>query len=241
MAQRAKGKKRPLRPPFLITVATLAGALGPACGGAVSTDGSGNPGGSAGSDPGTTSTTTSAGGATGVTTGQSTSVTTGVTTGTTGTGGGAAGGGPNVMCPAVMPVGGSSCATSGLSCAYPYCFPGNTVTYTCVGGRWQSPPISTCNPPPPLPCPATEPVVGATCFDSTPNTLETCAYGDVCCGVWRETRDYQCDHGAWRRVPLSDHDAGSVDGSVCPCPDAATPPGDVVWINEREDIEAGHE
>jgi hypothetical protein len=219
MAQRAKSKKRPLRPPFLITVATLAGALGPACGGAVSTDGSGTAGGSAGSDPGTTSTTTSAGGATGMTTG----VTTGVTTGTTGTGGGGAGGGPNVMCPSVMPVGGSSCATPAQSCTYPYCFPGNTVTYTCVAGRWQSPNFGTCNPPPPAPCPATEPAAGTSCLNTT---LQVCSYPDTCCGVWRGTRDYRCNGSTWQRVP---GDAGTIADAgacgVCIFPDVVNPPG----------------
>ena len=241
MAQRAKSKKRPLRPPFLITVATLAGALGPACGGAVSTDGSGNAGGSAGSDPGTTSTTTSVGGSTGVTTGVSTSVTTGVTTGTTGTGGGGAGGGPNVMCPASMPVGGSSCAASGQSCTYPYCFPGQTVTYTCVGGRWQSPPIGSCNPPPPMPCPATEPAAGTSCINTT---LQVCSYPDICCGVWRGTRDYRCNGSTWQRAPgdaSTIADAGAC--GVCIFPDVVNPPGRPdappfivdVWDNDRPD------
>jgi hypothetical protein len=209
MAHHPKSKRRPLKRPFLVTVATLAGAaLVPACGGAVSTDGSGNAGGSAGSDPG--STTTSAGGATGVTTGVTTSTTTGTTTGV---GGNGAGGSTNAMCPTSMPAIGSSCATAGLTCGYPYC--GAQVEYLrCDGSKWTpTGPIGTCNPPPPQPCPAMEPIVETSCVNFT---LQQCSYADVCCNVWRGTRDYRCNGSTWQRVL---GDAGNhVDSEACgPC------------------------
>src|SRR5579859_839957 len=219
MAQHAKSKKRPLRPPFLVTVATIVGAVAPGCGGAVSTE---NAGGSAGSDPG--STTTSAGGASGVTTGMTTAVTTGTTTGT-GAGGNGAGGTSSMGCPMSPPTNGMFCPVPGQMCVYPFCGRPADLRFTCVGGSWQEQATGSCNPPPPQPCPMTEPLAGSSCMNFT---LQVCSYADVCCNVTRGTRDYRCNGITWQRVL---GDAGDqVDSEACrPCPDdTAYPDASVV-------------
>src|SRR5437868_6790930 len=112
-----KSKTRPLRPPFLVTVAALAGALVPVCGGAETSDATG-PDGAA-------------------------------------------------NCPATEPANGSSCATAGQVCEYPWC--GSlSMQVTCVAGKWS---VSGggCNPPAPIPqCPASEPEPGTNCFNMSP-------------------------------------------------------------------------
>jgi hypothetical protein len=200
MAARKEPKRRPLRPPFLITVATLAGAIAPACGGSVTTNGTGNTGGSAGMTTGSTSTGTT---------------TTGM--GTTGTTGGA-GGGPNEDCPISQPTNGSSCATEGQRCTYPYCGRPNDLQFTCTGGRWSMQPTGTCNPPPPM-CPTVEPTVGSPC-SPVPGP---CAYTSTCCGVASQ-HVYGCA-GEWGWQPRGD--AGQTlfdfDAGVCAPPPPSCP------------------
>src|SRR5258708_37256923 len=148
-------KKRPLRQPFLVTVAALAGALVPGCGGAVSTDAA--------------------------------------------------------ACPAQQPTNGSSCATSGQVCEYPWC--GSlSAQVKCVAGKWSPQTFGGCNPPAPVPqCPSTEPKAGTDCFAWTP---QPCSYPNASLG----TNDYVCSGSKWTKNEPT-IDAGS---DVSAAPDGAS-------------------
>ena len=165
MAQLRGRKRKGLCTPFLVTVATIGGTVGPGCGGAVTTDVAGADG-SAGSQD--NSTTGSSGGVTGSGTSSGSS---GLTSGTGGaagsavtTGGGGAGmagtgGGTPIDCPGIEPANGATCATEGQDCFYPKC-PWNPFLEEalCKGGHWM---VSwgSCNPPGPDAglCPPYEP------------------------------------------------------------------------------------
>jgi hypothetical protein len=125
--------RKPVRSPFVVTVAVLAGAALPACGGQVRTD---------------PSATTDAGGDTEP---QSDTEVTPDTTPPIET-----------TCPKDRPTIGSACrASADLWCEYGTCAAGSyPVTLKCEGGTWQQRGGSSCNPPPV--CPAV-PYEGAPC------------------------------------------------------------------------------
>jgi hypothetical protein len=213
MAQHSRSKKKALRPPFLVTVITLAAV--PACGGAVTGD-TGGPDAINPPPPRPTTTTDGVGGATGVTASSSASSTsTGAGGASTGAGGAStagAGGGTRADCPPYEPFHDSACATEGLHCRYPYCtsWPGPPLfsDLDCVGGKWQRQTTGTCNPPPPDGgvCPGAEPVVGAACLAGM-----RCSYGATCCGAPGAKKTYSCS-GTWQ---FESYDPGSCgrDGS----------------------------
>jgi hypothetical protein len=119
--------------------------------------------------------------------------------GSAGVGGtGGSGGSTDPGCPAQKPAEDASCDTS-VSCSYPGvagpCGPPG-ATAKCIGKRWR---LETelgfsCNPPIPVPCPATAPVDGAEChvgFNMFPAVgchyeSPTCADA-VCTDVWHVT------------------------------------------------------
>jgi hypothetical protein len=200
---RGFSKKKALRPPFLITVATLAGSLVPGCGGAVTSDGSGTGGG--GGMTGTSGTSITA-------TGTDTTATSGTTIGassttgmigTTGTSG--AGGAPPAGCPTVLPPQGTPCAPEGLYCGYPCTSNVNVVQ--CSGGRWLW--SGSCNPPPPT-CPPVEPTPNTPCVSGQPSF---CTYTATCCGL-SQTHGYICTTGTWKPAQ---------DGGFCAPPPPACP------------------
>src|SRR5436305_1154893 len=161
-----KSKTRPLRPPFLVTVAALAGALVPGCGGAETSDATG-PDGAA-------------------------------------------------NCPATEPANGSSCATAGQVCEYPFCASLSTQV-KCVDGKWTQQTFGSCNTPPPVSqCPLGEPEAGTDCFAHTP---PACSYPRICCGVDVGINYYGCSvTGKGWRTDSNGNDPGecgpcSVDAS----------------------------
>jgi hypothetical protein len=166
---------------------------------------------------------------------------------TPGTGGGATGGagaagGPPLICPPdlgacyygcpeVQPATGSSCATTGQTCPYPFCGSA-TVLVACVAGRWSTQTFPPCNPPPPAqPCPAVEPTAGSFCGGFLP---PTCSYPVLCCGVPRGQHAYECTLGnVWRATKP---DGGEADSGGCyepppSCPSIAPYDGEPCCFN----------
>ena len=179
------------RLPFVITVAsTLAACGGSTAGDGLNTGGTGATGSSGGS------------GATG----------SGGSGNVSGSGGGGtSGSGGSAQCPESFPNNGDPCALpSGTTCSFEQgsCCPAWQAT--CNDGAWQSFP-SSCNPPPPDPCPAEPPPHGSACGPSDPcgNPYQYCTYGK--CEDGSPHILAQCIGGAW-----------SVDTANCALPACET-------------------
>jgi hypothetical protein len=197
MAQK-KRKTRPPRAPFLITIATLASALVPACGGNVGGN-TGNSG--AGGSPGTG----------------------GAGTGGAITGAGGTGANPG-DCPSPQPPDGTTCVTEGRRCSYEYCYDPSGITLACTHGVWVRTSFSTCNPPPPQEevCPMQQPVEGAGCFVD-PNL--SCSYvTSYCCGQPSSSIAYACQGYAWQST--GGGTAGSCNPPAPYCPPIRPHDGD---------------
>jgi hypothetical protein len=173
-------RSRQLRAPFVITLASVASTLA-ACGGSTATDkgagGSAVTGGSGGSG------NVSGSGGSGAVSGSGGTVATG------GTGGSA-------TCPPSYPQDSTPCSLpDGTSCNYDQgncCPPWEAI---CQGGKWQGF-ASSCNPPPPEPCPGTPPSNGAACGGGGPcATSQSCSYGQCADGSALMIAD--CVNGAW--------------------------------------------
>jgi hypothetical protein len=164
------------RAPFVVTLASVATTL-VACGGSTSSDSQATGGASTG----------------GASTG-------GASTGGTGNSGGTGnvGGGGAPGCPAVFPSGDVSCSLpDGTTCYYDQgscCPPWEAI---CSGGKWMAL-ASSCNPPPPDPCPATPPQDGTACGSSDPcgQTYNYCPYGK--CADGSPATLAECNGGTWK-------------------------------------------
>jgi len=159
----------------VITLATVTSSLA-ACGGSTTSDsqgsgGSGNVGGSGGS---------------------------GNVGGAGGSGNVSGSGGSTAGCPATFPDNGTLCSLpSGTTCMFSQgaCCPAWDAT--CVDGKWVGY-GSTCNPPPPDPCPNTVPTDGASCGSSDPcgNSYNYCTYGKCLDGPPGIVAE--CNGSAWK-------------------------------------------
>ncbi len=166
------------RAPFVVTLASVATAV--ACGG--STAGDLNTGGSASSGATGGSGTGGSGG----------------TSGTSGTSGSGGSGGVAPGCPASFPANGTSCSLpESTLCEYEQgpCCPAWGAQ--CVNGQWQAY-ASSCNPPPPDPCPEKPPVAGTACGSQDPcgNSYQYCTYG-TCADSTTPHTVAQCNGGTW--------------------------------------------
>ncbi|MCA9595008.1 MAG: hypothetical protein KC776_16920 [Myxococcales bacterium] len=167
---------RKLSVPFVVTVASALAA----CGGSTASDGgtggSGNTGGS---------------GAVSGSGGSGNSGGSGAVSGSGGTGGN------SPQCPASFPTNGDSCkGASGMICNYDQgtCCPAWQAS--CIDDKWQAY-ASSCNPPPPDPCPYDPPVAGSACGSSDPcaSPYQYCTYAKCSDGSPHVVA--QCDGGTW--------------------------------------------
>ncbi len=161
--------------PFVVTIASVATAV--ACGG--STAGDLNTGGSAGAGA-------TGGSGTGGSSGS------GASSGSGGSGGVAPG------CPSSFPAHGTSCSVpESTLCQYEQgpCCP--SWDARCVDGQWQAY-VSSCNPPPPEPCPEKPPVAGQACGseDVCGNQYQYCTYGSCADGSAQTVAE--CNGGVWK-------------------------------------------
>src|SRR6266545_661378 len=227
MAHHRKAKYRALRPPFLITVATLAGALLPACGGNTTTVES--TGGSAGSG-GSTSSSTGAGGGnnadcpvtqpvagSGCATaglrckypycGYSLEMSCNGTTWANESFGSCNPPPPVAPCPPSEPVVGTGCYLDPTSpatiCSYPHpelCCgaPSPDRQFACPSGGWQKLENDAgACAPAPPSCPAALPAEGAPCCFNAPLPSGGCRYTP--CGLyWMD--NVTCDANKWHIV-----------------------------------------
>ncbi|MBK7579262.1 MAG: hypothetical protein IPI67_03565 [Myxococcales bacterium] len=187
-------RTRRYRAPFVVTLASVATL---ACGGSTDSDPNGS-GGSGGSG------NMSGGGGSG-----------NVSSGGSGNVGGS--GGNNAKCPPSFPQNEQSCALpEGTSCKYDQgtcCPPWEAI---CQGGKWQGF-ASSCNPPPPEPCPSSPPTPGSTCGSSDPcgGQDQYCTYGK--CQDGSPSTVATCNGGSWE-VAESDCIPASCEGlSACEC------------------------
>ena len=186
--KKPSGKRAP-RVPFVVTVTltVAAASAAGACGGDAFRDGTGTGGSAAGGSGGNVSTggTVSTGGF-------------GGTGGFAGSGTGGVGGtGGSGVCPTTMSGAGASCAT-GTVCTYPNgpCCPASEAR--CVDGQWQIL-SSSCNPPPPMACPAVPPVAGSDCGPVDPcgaSQYLDCTWGTCPNGLSQTTA--RCDGNVWQ-------------------------------------------
>jgi hypothetical protein len=165
-------RKNRRKSPFVVTVIAAATAVGSvvACGGNTDAglDGVGGTGNSSGSG--------------------------GASTGGTSSGGT---GGNDAKCPASWPAHGTPCSLpSSTMCNYDQgsCCPDWGAQ--CVNGKWEAY-ASSCNPPPPDPCPSEIPVAGSACGSSEPcgNDYQYCTYGTCADGTPATTAE--CNGGTW--------------------------------------------
>ncbi len=168
-------RSRQFRAPFVVTVASVVATLATAaCGGSTASDGGG----------GASSGGSSGGGGVGNASGSGGS---GNVSGT---------GGQNAQCPPSFPGHDTACPQNGLSCSYSQgqCCP--PWEARCVDGKWEGL-VSSCNPPPPDPCPATPPAPGTACGSSDPcgNDYQYCTYDT--CQEGTDNVTAQCQGGVW--------------------------------------------
>lgn len=184
-------RARRYRAPFVVTL-SVASTLA-ACGGSTSGDSSGT-GGSGGS---------------------------GNVSGSGGSGNVGGSGGNPAKCPASFPQNETSCdLPSGTSCNYDQgdCCP--PWEAQCLNGKWQGF-ASSCNPPPPMPCPESPPPAGAPCGSREPcsNPYQYCTYGKCMDGSPHTIA--QCSGGVWD-VQYSNCTLPPCEGlSACDCFDRA--------------------
>ncbi len=171
-------RSRRYRMPFVVTVASTLVA----CGGNTASDsgGSGNAGGS------------------GAVSGSGGSGNAGGFGAVSGSGGSGNAGGTTSSCPASFPDNGASCVgSSGLICNYDQgqCCP--PWQASCVDEKWQAY-ASSCNPPPPDPCPFDAPVNGTSCGPSDPcgGSYQYCTYGK--CADDSPHTIAECQGGVWK-------------------------------------------
>lgn len=190
------------RAPFVVTVGLVAGASLVACGGSVG-DGGGSSGssgtGSGGSGTGGAGATGTGGAGVGGTGTGGTGV---GGTGGTGVGGayntGGVGGNPPPPwqpCPDALPTNGETCWVDPAEwCSFSNgpCCPATQAR--CVGYVWEVL-YTSCNPPPPEPCPAVPPDEGAPCGTADPCGA-TYQYCDYCAS---DATVAVCENGVWVR------------------------------------------
>jgi hypothetical protein len=85
-----------------------------------------------------------------------------------------------------------------------------------VNGKWQGY-VSSCNPPPPMPCPAAPPAEGSSCGSSDPcgNAYQYCTY--AACADGSPQTIAECKAGAWV-VATSNCTLPPCDGlAACAC------------------------
>lgn len=79
---------------------------------------------------------------------------------------------PPDWCPPSAPASGSSCFSEGQWCEYmDRCVPSGQVSFTCKSGRWQGSFMT-----PTAACPTTPPVDGTSCAECAGRYPETCVY-----------------------------------------------------------------
>ncbi|MEZ4224701.1 MAG: hypothetical protein R3B13_27365 [Polyangiaceae bacterium] len=169
-------QRKTLKTPFVVTVTSVVTLAATSCGGSTSgglngSGGSGNQGAVGGS-------------------GNASSGGSGNASGASGSGGAGTG------CPVSFPNSGP-CGPEGAVCSYPQgeCCP--PWEARCVGGQWEGL-ISSCNPPPPDPCPVNPPKNGETCGSADPcgsPPFQVCTYDQ--CNSGQPNVTAQCMQGVW--------------------------------------------
>jgi hypothetical protein len=122
--------------------------------------------------------------------------------------GGSGGGGAQPGCPPTTPAIGAPCV-DGTVCSYsngPCCPPTET---RCVERKWQVL-VSTCNPPPPRPCPDTPPLEGSSCgpVSDCSSSFQFCSWDT--CGDGAPDVTATCSDAVWH-----------VQANGCPTPDCS--------------------
>jgi hypothetical protein len=181
--------------PFVITV-LAAGAVtsAVACGGSTSDDAGLGGSGNSGGSGGTSTGGTSSGGT----------------------------GGNDAKCPDSFPTNGTACSLpNDTTCNYDQgsCCPDWGAS--CVDGKWEAW-ASSCNPPPPEPCPTEVPVAGAACGSSQPcgNNYQYCTYG--VCPDGSSATVAECNGSVWTITTQKECGPPPCEGlSACECFDRA--------------------